>query len=728
MRPEAAPEQELEVVVDRVVFDGGETGFRVIRVVPEGAGQTCMAAGRFFLEPVAGEPLTLRGRFEEHPRHGPQFKVRSARPRIPATAEGIRRYLASGRIKGVGPKLAGRMVDHFGPSTLEVLEEHPERLLEIPGIGRGRLEELVRALRAGRDAQDTIVFLQGLGLGPALSEQVWQRLGHDTMARIKSDPYTLVSEVRGVGFGTADRMAGSLGIDGEAPQRIEAGLAHVLRDAVTEGHLCLEAPELIERTARLLELDADVVGRGVQTALDAGILRAVRPAQEALAPSPRIYLPFLLAAEEEVARRLTQLSRAPRPPAVPAGDAALATGSATAEQRAAVDLLLSAKVALLTGGPGVGKTTVLRMVVSAYEGAGLRVALASPTGRAARRLAESTGREAATLHRWFGLRPGMPAGPGKPLDAEVLVIDETSMLDLPLLLQVLRRLDETAIVILVGDPDQLPSVGPGRVLGDLLESEQFPTARLSTVFRQKEGGLIVGNAHRILRGEAPEVPPSGATSDFFFVQRREPSAGADLIRELVVERIPARFGIDPTKGIQVLSPMHRGATGVNALNGMLQQALNSGRPAVSHRGRRFHEGDRVMQVRNDHEREIMNGDLGVVMRVDRATSKLVARFDGIEREYGEAALDDLELAFAVTVHKSQGGEFPAVVLPLYSEHFLMLRRNVLYTAVTRARRLLVIVGTRDALGMAVRDDRRVRRRGELLTRLRGEAMVTVPRL
>lgn len=722
--PGADESAERRVTVRKVLYRDAGSGFTVLRLDPEEGGGPFVAVGPVGVEPHPGDLLAVSGTFEEHPRFGPRLRLSSCRQRRPATRDGVQRYLASGRVRGIGPELARRLVEHFGERTLEVLEEEPGRVLEVPGVGPRKLAAVREALKEGRAQRETLVLLQGLGLGPGLALELWNRLGSEAASLAASDPYALAGRVPRLGFRTADAMAQSQGLARDAPARIRGGLRHVLLQSVErEGHTCLLQSDLVERTARLLELPEERVRKELAAAAGHGDVLALAPELPGFEPppEPRIYLPAMAAEEDEAARLLMGLASAPRPPAPPVQGRD--TGSLTAEQREAVGLLLREKLALLTGGPGVGKTTVLRAVVRSYAEAGFRVALASPTGRAARRLSASTGFQAHTLHRLFGLVPGVPAaGRRKELSADVLVVDEASMIDLPLLVRVLRGLDPVTVLVLVGDPDQLPSVGPGNVLADLLGCRRFPTARLQRVFRQERGGLIVENAHRIRRGELPVTPSRGEEADFFFVPRPDAVRGAELVLHLFLERIPQRFGLDPRKDIQILSPVHRGPAGVDALNQAVQQALNPGAPEIAHGRRRFLLGDRVMQVRNDHERGLVNGDLGLISGVDPRRGLVTVTFEGREVFYAGPSLEDLETAFAVTVHKAQGGEYPAVVMPLFGEHIMLLKRNVLYTALTRARRLMVIVGTRKALRAAVADDRPLQRRGELCSRLMGRRM------
>lgn len=722
--------EQYDVIVDHVLYRSDDGNFSVVRVAQEEGGGRFVAAGRFPMEVTEGDLIKLDGRFDDHPRYGNRFVVAAARPRLPATKKGILRYLKSGRIKGIGPKLAQRLVDAFGEETIRVLEEEPERVLDVPGVGRSRYEELRGALQEGKDQREALVFLQGLGLGPAVSQEIWRRFGVDTLGRVSENPFALADDVAGVGFLTADRIAKELGVAADAPLRLAAGLRHVLHQALDQGHVCLFAPELLAKAAELLAADEGLVRDALGAGLESGDLVGERcdDLPDGELQEPRIYLPVMHAAEEEAHRRLIALRDTPaeRPAGHLPFDVGAGSTQLTEEQAGAVRRILESKVSLLTGGPGVGKTTVLRAVVEAYEAGGFRVALASPTGRAARRLAEATGHEAHTLHKLFGIVPGDGgAGQRKILGEDVLVIDETSMLDLTLLVRVLRRMPPTARLILVGDPDQLPSVGPGSILADLISSGEFVVAHLNQVFRQARDSLIIMNAHRINRGETPQFPSKGQPGDCFFIAREDAEDGAALIRHLFCERMPQSFGLDPRTDIQVLCPMHRGATGTEAINETIQEALSAGAQGIENRGRALHVGDRVMQTRNDYELDVMNGDMGRVMAVDPHARTLEAIFDGRRVEFQKQQLDHLEPAFAVTVHKSQGGEFPAVIVPLFGEHFLMLRRNVLYTAVTRARKVLVLVGSRRALHRAIGDDRMTRRGGALRDRLLGRRIVPV---
>lgn len=692
--------------MERVLHRSPDGAFAVVRIAPE-SGPVFVAAGRLPADAGEGDFIELLGEFEIHAKFGSRFKVKAAWLKPPDSLEGVRRYLRSGRIAGVGRKLADRLLAHFGADTLRILEEQPERLREVPGVGRKREAQLRAAFTDGRAERETLVFLHGLGLGPAMAQAVFAHFGPEAQARVRNDPYCLADAIDGIGFSTADRVAKEMGVAPDSPARLRAGLAHGLREAMDQGHLALPSPELLHAATALLKVERELVLRAIQAAVDSGEFLCLQRGadEEGASPPPLVQLPVLHRAEREAVRRIRAIQQA--------GGARLppfrSKGSApdgillSEEQERALLLLSEAKVAILTGGPGVGKTTVLRAFVEHAKRSGLSVALASPTGRAARRLHESTGEDASTLHRLFGLAPNLAARKQpKSLEADILIIDETSMVDLPLFVQVLRRIPDSTRIILVGDPDQLESVGPGSVLKDLIASNTVPTARLVEVFRQAAESDIVRNAHRVLAGCVPEFRERGTSTDAFFIEPRDPGAADALIQHLATERIPARFGLDPQTDIQVLAPMHRGRTGVEHLNALIQKALNGHRPSLQTGARVFHEGDRVIQKRNDYDRDVMNGDLGTVLAVFPDAGRIAIQFEGRDpHTYSGREIDDVDPAFALTIHKSQGAEFPAVILSLFPEHRLMLRRSLLYTAITRAKRLLVVVGARPALRHAV---------------------------
>jgi exodeoxyribonuclease V alpha subunit len=683
---------ELEGILETLTYRNEQTGYSVARLQVAGLPGQVTVVGTLH-DPVVGQTLQLSGEWQDHPRYGRQFRIESSRSVSPATAEGIERYLGSGLVKGIGSELARRIVARFGTDALRVLDEEPKRLAEVPGIGPSRLAALGEAWKAQRGLREVMLFLQSHDIGTANAWRIYRQYGPESVARIRENPYRLAEEVYGIGFRTADRVAASLGLATDSPARCQAGLLFALGQA--EGHTCLPQGELLERSAALLELPEE---------------RLQDPLSE-LAASGRVvleegfaYLPVLHASESGIAMLLRRLALAPRAPlsADPEKDIARAQAdlglALDPPQAEALAAALREKVLVLTGGPGTGKTTILRALVAALSGR--RVLLAAPTGRAAKRLQESSGLEARTIHRLLEYdrrTGGFRKGPSEPLDCDLLVVDEASMVDTVLMHQLLRALPDAAGLLLVGDADQLPSVGPGNVLRDVIASGRIPVRELTQIFRQAASSRIVTNAHRIRAGRMPEA----GGQDFYFIEQESPEKAARIILQLVTERIPRRFGLDPLEDIQVLSPMHKGEVGVENLNALLQAALNPGAAALRRGARKLCAGDKVLQLRNDYEKEVFNGDIGRIRSLDPESQEAEIVFDGRPVRYEPAELDEISLAYAVSVHKAQGGEFPAVILPVMTQHYVLLQRNLLYTGVTRGRRLVVLVGTRRALHIAL---------------------------
>ncbi|HEX5761436.1 MAG TPA: ATP-dependent RecD-like DNA helicase [Thermoanaerobaculia bacterium] len=718
----------LEGTLERVVFANPESAWSVVRLAVAGERELVTAVGNL-LAVQPGESLRLTGSWEQDARYGRQFRVTSYQTVTPATLTGIERYLGSGLVRGIGKGLAKRLVERFGMETLAVIESSPERLAEVPGIGGKRSGEIRRAFREQRGIQELMVFLQSHGVATGMAVKIHKRYGEEAMAVVRESPYRLAVEVFGIGFRSADRIAAALGLPKDSAQRVEAALLHLLGEGAERGHCFLPRAALLEAAVALLGVEPARVEAGLATLAAAGevVVEALPDGTAA------VYLPSLHTAEREIAERLAALGAAPPPPLALDVERALdwverrEKIALAPEQREAIRLGLTRKALVVTGGPGTGKTTLVRGIVEVLARKGLRVLLAAPTGRAAKRLAEATGHEAATIHRlleWNARSRGFERHRDRPLEGDLVVVDEASMLDAPLAAHLLRALPDRARLVLVGDVDQLPSVGPGRVLADLIHSGTVAVARLATIFRQAERSLIVTNAHRVQRGDMPLLEPLAGGEgepDFFFVERETPEEVLETLRELLARRIPQRFGFDPVEEVQVLTPMNRGLLGTASLNGVLRELLNpaaADAPLDSGGGPRgFRVGDKVMQVRNDYDLEVFNGDLGRVVAVEEAEPRLIVSFDGRRVGYDAAALDELALAYACSIHKSQGSEYPCVVVPLHTQHYVMLQRNLLYTALTRARRLAVLVGEKRALRVAVGNARTRARYTRLAERL-----------
>ncbi len=717
-----APEKQATVVgtVSRIVYANEENGWAVIRVRTD-AGVPVTAVGTL-LGVRRGDRLRLTGRWVTHPKFGEQLEVTGYVPVAPSTRQGIRKFLASGRIRGVGPVMAERLVDQFGLQTLDVLEHEPGRLTEVPGIGERKAARIVASWREHRGIYPVMVFLQAHGVGPALAVKIYKRYGAAAVDTVRENPYILAEEIHGVGFLTADRIARSLGIEPDAPQRLRAGLIHTLQQAVQEGHTYLPRRRLLEAAARLLEVETEALTRPLAALEGTGAVVV-----EAGGDGEGVFLPRLHEAETVTAGELLRLLNGPEPFAVKPEPAVAWYERRSGltlddEQRRALATALSNPVTVITGGPGTGKTTIVRGLTSVLAAKEKRVLLAAPTGRAAKRLSEATGLSARTIHRLLEYQPAEHAFARhrqRPLEGDLLVVDEVSMLDVELAAALLAAVPPRCRLVLVGDADQLPSVGPGQVLADIISSERIPVVRLRHIFRQEWDSLIVTNAHRINEGRMPVLPRGEELADFYFIERADPAAAAATVVDLVASRIPGRFGLDPVADIQVLTPVHRGELGVTALNTGLQQALNPSGEELELGFRRFRLGDKVMQIRNNYDLGVFNGDLGRVHGVDEEEGALLVNFDGRLVPVPPENLDELVVAYACTIHKSQGSEYPAVVIALSDQHWVMLQRNLLYTAVTRGRRLVVLVGTRRAMARAVQNASQQRRHTRLADRLRG---------
>jgi exodeoxyribonuclease V alpha subunit len=710
--------------IESITYSNPLSGFTVVRLRADGLAAPVTVVGTF-VAPGPGEELELEGQWERHPTFGAQFRVSDYRLRVPVTPEGIRRYLGSGLIKGIGPRMAERIVARFGGATLEVIDGQIERLSEVPGIGPKRRAEIGAAWQAQKHLREVMVFLHAYGVGAALAVRIARHYGGRTMALLRGDPYRLAAEIHGVGFKTADRIAAELGFAPADPRRLSAGLLYTLRQAAEEGHAFCPRAELLPKAAVLLGIE----GSPLEAALGHLMTRGAVVEENFTGAPAAVYDPYLHGCESAVAQGLQRLLASPLNgpsidplPALPwiQQRFGLELGP---EQAQALKTAFASKMVVITGGPGTGKTTIIRGLVDIFQARRVRCRLAAPTGRAAKRLSEATGGSAQTLHRLLEYSPqegGFLRHAERPLEVEAVIVDEASMIDLVMMAHLVRALPAGARLVLVGDVHQLPSVGPGNVLGDIIAAGCCPVAVLEAIYRQAAASRIVVNAHRIKAGRVPDLQhrSAGAGQDFFFVEREDPEAAVATIVDLVARRIPRRFGLDPLKDVQVLVPMRRGPAGVEGLNRALQEALNPGPEALGRGERGFKPGDRVMQVRNNYEKDVFNGDIGRVAGTAEAGRRLRVDFEGREVDYEVHELDELVLAYAVSVHKSQGSEFPAVVMPLLTQHYVMLQRNLLYTAVTRAQRLMVLVGSRQALARAVANDRIRRRHTALARRLR----------
>jgi exodeoxyribonuclease V alpha subunit len=722
---DTSAEVTLDGTLERFVFRNDESSFTVARFATP-AHQVVTVVGEL-VGVNEGLPLRLRGHWIDDKKFGRQFRVATYQLRAPETLVGIERFLGSGVIPGIGPELARRLVGHFGMDTLEVIDRKPERLVEVSGIGAGRAKKLAAAFAAQREVQDVMVFLRGHGVSAAFAARIVKKYGKDAINVVRANPYRLAHEIWGIGFRTADAIAEKLGIARDAPERLEAGLLHALETSAEDGHMHLPDDELLAAAAELLGVAVDrLLPRLAALEQHQLVVREVLGHR-----GPCTMMPWAYDAEGTSATLLAALVRTPARglsldvhAAIHAFEAV--TGVSLADQqRRAVEAALVDKCTVITGGPGVGKTTIVKAIVHLARLVHREVALAAPTGRAAKRLGEATVMEAMTIHRLLEFQPhagGFQRNRDNPLDADLVVIDEASMVDAQLFSSLLAAVRPGAQLILVGDIDQLPSVGAGSVLADVIDSEAATVIRLTEIFRQAQASKIVVSAHAINHGELPVLDaPGGATADFYFFEREDPEAARATIVELVAERIPKGFGFDAVADIQVLAPMHRGELGTGMLNRALQDRLNptSGTPELARGERTFRRGDKVMQLRNDYDKSVFNGDIGVIAAVDSDEAVIRVEFDGRIASYERAELDQLTHAYAVSIHKSQGSEYAAVVIPLVTQHYMMLQRSLLYTAVTRGKKLVVIVGSKRAVALAVRNADARRRYTWLAERVRG---------
>jgi len=702
-----AKTEVLAGLVERVTFHNPENGFCVLRLKARGHRDLVTTVGHAAMI-SAGEWVTASGEWTNDRTHGQQFRARFLKTSAPSSIEGIEKYLGSGMIRGIGPVYAKRMVRQFGKDVFDIIEANPERLREVEGIGPMRAAKITSAWADQKVIREIMVFLHEHGVGTARAVRIFKTYGVDAVQVMSENPYRLARDIRGIGFRTADVIAEKLGIEKTAMIRVRAGISYALTDAMGDGHCGLPVKELMALAEKLLEVPEALIGTAVELELTEGTVTA-----DSVSDAPCVFLSGLYHAEKAIADRLRRLLSGTVPwPEIDA-DKALPwiegrTGlTLAASQAEAIRLALRSKVLVITGGPGVGKTTIVNSILRILSVKGTEILLCAPTGRAAKRMTEATGMEAKTIHRLLEFDPkafGFKRDEETPLECDLLVVDEASMVDVSLMQSLLKAVPDHAALLIVGDIDQLPSVGPGQVLADIISSGAVPTVRLTEVFRQAAQSKIIINAHQINQGRMPDLAKPDRETDFYFVPGADPEQAVSRIVELVQTRIPRRFGLNPIRDIQVLCPMNRGRVGARSLNIELQAALNpSGETKVERFGWTFAPGDKVMQIENDYDKEVYNGDIGYVEGVDIDEGELTASFDGRAVTYGFGELDTLVPAYAATIHKSQGSEYPAVVIPVLTQHYAMLQRNLLYTGVTRGKQLVVLVGQPRAVAIAVKN-------------------------
>jgi len=712
------PTEHLQGIIERVTFHSEESGYTVARLKTPGERDLVTLVGRF-PDIHAGQTLRLTGYWRDHPKFGQQFQVVHAQETKPATLTGLEKYLGSGLIKGIGPMTAKRIVAHFGLETLDIIEEHSERLIEVPSIAHKRVEMITSAWAAQKAIKEVMVFLQGHGVSTTYAVKIFKQYGDQAIEIVSKNPYQLATDIYGIGFITADTIARNMGLAPDSPFRYQAGITHVLNGAAEDGHCFLPNGELVQRVVKQLALPEHPVEPARITELIAQMAEAkqlmTQPGYGDLHELQICYTPAFYHTEVALASRLAGFAKAPIAVDLPRvqrwidGYTQKMGMTLSDQQRRAVELAASSRLLILTGGPGCGKTFTTKTIAALWKAMGKSIVLAAPTGRAAQRLSEMTKREARTIHRLLAFDPKtmhFRFDEQNPLEAEAIIVDETSMLDLFLAHSLFKAIPPDAQVLLVGDIDQLPSVGPGMVLRDMIASEQIPVVRLTEVFRQAQASHIITNAHLINAGHFPHLVPTTkfTESDCLWLEAAEPPLGAEGIAHLVSDYLP-KHGIDPVKQVQVLCPATRGEIGTRQLNTMLQQVLNPPRPGKGELARGGHTlrmGDRVIQQVNDYQREVFNGDMGTIASIDLEEQEVVVHFAERDVTYDYADLSELALAWAVTVHKSQGSEYPVVILPLFMQHYLLLSRNLLYTGLTRAKQLAILVGPTKAISLTIK--------------------------
>jgi exodeoxyribonuclease V alpha subunit len=727
----SSPMITLEGHLERITYFNETTHYTIARLIPANLDTEVTIVG--YLAGVSpGETIKARGTWETHPRYGQQFKIQSIDVTLPAAVEGIRKYLASGIVKGIGPSMAARMVTTFGEGTLEIIENSPGRLLEIEGIGEAKAAAIHEAWHAHHTLRSLMQFLQQMGVQTVHGAQIYQAYGPDAVDLIRQDPYRLAEDIPGVGFLIADTIAQQLGVEKEDPERVRACVLHMMMQNAEDGHVFAEEENLYARCENQFQIDRRIIRHAIEEMAAAKVL-VVEPITGEVS-SNAIYLKELHRAETGLANRLKAMLSVPVEVAeIDAEQIAAEVHrklaiNLSAEQLEVLEQIVAHRIAVITGGPGTGKTTLLRSISTIFEALGKRVLLAAPTGRAARRLAEVTRRNAATIHRMLGynfMEGGFLRNRDNPLQADAVIVDEASMVDAVLMHNLLEAVPMSAVMVLVGDVAQLPAIGPGNVLSDMIGSARIPVFSLNKIFRQDSQSAIILNAHKVRNGGFSVEAQSDRIDDncdFYFIEQNDPLRVAERIGQLCSEDLPAKFNFDPILDVQVLTPMHKGAVGTINLNQMLQRLLNPQPVLIEAPGNAFRTGDKVMHLINNYQKEVYNGDIGVVSSFDAKKSELTVDYYGRTVQYDAAELDQLTVAYAISVHKSQGAEYPAVIVPLVTQHYVMLQKNLLYTAMTRGQKLVVLIGNRKAVRIALENDKPRMRLTSLASRLRQDAL------
>ena len=707
---------DLDGQIERITYTNEDNGFTIARLKVYGRQDLVTVVGNL-MAPAPGEVLKIKGEWASHPKYGEQFKIVQYKTTVPATVFGIRKYLGSGLIKGIGPVMAARIVKKFGKETLDIIENKIEKLAGVDGVGKKRIAMIKNAWKEQKEIRDVMLFLQTHGVSSGYATKIFRQYGNRSIAVVKENPYRLATDIFGIGFITADSIAEKLGFAKDCELRIEAGILYVLHKLSDEGHVYYPYEPLVKKCREILEVDREVVVKAIGTiALDKKIIieDLNKNIEEFKENNKAVYLAKFHFCETMIASRLGMLVRAPKSIRKIESDRAIEwvqrrlAISLADNQVDAIRCALDNKVMVITGGPGTGKTTIINVILKIFSRLNVNIMLAAPTGRAAKRMSETTGHEAKTIHRMLGFsmqKTGFQKNNENLLDCDLLIVDEASMIDTILMHHLLKAVPVKTTFILVGDVNQLPSVGPGNVLKDIIASGKIPVVELNEIFRQAKESRIIINAHRINNGVFPLIQSSGSKSDYYFIERQEPEDVLKIIVELAKERVPRYFGFDPINDIQVLTPMHRGIVGAGNLNVQLQKALNPGEDLVARNSSNYRVNDKVMQIKNNYDKNVFNGDIGRIKKIDSYDRTISIDFDGRDVAYEFQDLDEIILAYAISVHKSQGSEYPAVVIPVLTQHYMLLQRNLIYTAITRGRELVIMVGTKKALAIGIRNDK-----------------------